>query len=172
MYDSITSKGDRIAEFRPNQLLAISLPFSLIEGDKAKVVLQQITDHLYTPVGLKTLPKTDTETTTVRQEDDVRDSSYHDGMAWSWLLGPYVDALMKTGAREKAQEVVNNFKYHLNEACIGSVSEVFEPEPPYHPRGCVAQACSVGEMLRVIKDYLLYDIRLVKKEAKAEAAAV
>lgn len=172
LYDSIPSKGDRVAEFRPNQLFAISLPFALIDGDKAKVVLQQITDHLYTPVGLKTLPKTDPESSFVRDEDDVRDSSYHDGMAWSWLLGPYVDALMKTGAREKAQEVINSLKYHLNEACIGSVSEVFEPEAPYQPRGCVAQACSVGEILRVTKDYLLYDIRLVKKEAKAEAAAV
>jgi len=171
LYDHINSKGEKIAEFRPNQLFAISLPFPLIEGDKAKVVLQQVTDHLYAPVGLRTLPKTDADTVRAGDEGDVRDASYHDGMLWSWLLGPYVDALMRTGAREKAVEVINNFKYHLNEACIGSISEVFEPEAPYHPRGCVAHACSVAEILRVIKDYLLYDIRIVKPAAKTEEAA-
>jgi glycogen debranching enzyme len=168
LYDHINSKGEKIAEFRPNQLFAISLPFPLVEGDKAKVVVQQITDHLYAPVGLKTLPKSDPDTVPAHNDDDVRDASYHDGMIWSWLLGPYVDAIMRTGAREKAQEVINNFKYHLNEACIGSISEVFEPEAPYHPRGCVAHACSVAEMLRVIKEYLLYDIRIVKTGTKTE----
>jgi predicted glycogen debranching enzyme len=173
LYDTINEKGERIAEFRPNQLFAISLPFPLIEGDKAKVVLQQVTDHLFTPVGLKTLPKTDTNYIPVYNEGQVRDLSYHDGMVWSWLLGPYVDALMKVyGSREKAQEVINNFRYHLNEACIGSVSEIFEAEQPHHPRGCIAQALSVAEILRVIKDYQLFDIKMVKSGMKTEAAEV
>lgn len=173
LYDNINEKGERIAEFRPNQLFAISLPFPLIEGDKAKVVLQQVTDHLFTPAGLRTLPKTDTNYAPVYNEGQVRDPSYHDGMVWSWLHGPYVDALMKVnGTREKAQEVVNNFKYHLNEACIGSLSEIFEAEQPYHPRGCIAQAMSVAEILRVIKDYQLFDIRMVRTGMKTEVAEV
>jgi predicted glycogen debranching enzyme len=171
LYDNINMNGEKIAEFRPNQLFAISLPFPLIEGDKAKVVLQQITDHLYTPVGLKTLPRTDPDHIP-EPGDQIRDSSYHDGMVWSWLLGPYVDAIMKSGTKDKAQEVVNNFKYHLNEACIGSISEVFEAEPPHHPRGCIAHACSVAEILRVIKDYQLYDIKMVRKGAKTEPVEV
>ena len=169
LYDNINQKGERIAEFRPNQLFAISLPFPLIEGDKAKVVLQQVTDHLFTPVGLKTLPKIDGTLLPPQSDDTVRDSSYHDGMVWSWLLGPYIDALMKVhGLRDMAQEIVHNFRYHLNEAGIGSISEVFEPEMPHHPRGCIASACSVAELLRVIKDYQLFDIKIVRTGARAE----
>jgi predicted glycogen debranching enzyme len=160
LYDNINEKGERIAEFRPNQLLAISLPFQLIEGDKAKVVLQHVTEHLYTPVGLKTLPKTDPNYIPVYGGDQYhRDSSYHEGTVWSWLLGPYIDAIVKvygTMGLEQAQKVVNDFAYHLNEACIGSVSEIFDAEPPHHPRGCIAQAWGVAEILRVIKDYQLF----------------
>jgi predicted glycogen debranching enzyme len=174
LYDNINEKGERIAEFRPNQLFAISLPFPLIEGDKAKVVLQQVTDHLYTPVGLKTLPKSDSHYVPVYGGDEYhRDSSYHEGTVWSWLLGPYVDTIIKVhGARDKAQEVITNFKYHLNEACIGSVSEIFDAEPPHNPRGCVAQAWGVAEVLRVIKDYQLYDTKMEKADMKMEVAEV
>jgi predicted glycogen debranching enzyme len=171
LYDNIDRKGEKIAEFRPNQLFAISLPFPLIEGDKAKVVVQQVTDHLYTPAGLKTLPNADPDYLPVAAEGEIRDLSYHDGMAWSWLLGPYVDAIMKTNGRDRALEVINNFKYHLNETCIGSIAEVFEAEPPYHPRGCIAHACAVAELLRVIKDYQLYDIKMVKAGVKVEAVS-
>jgi predicted glycogen debranching enzyme len=171
LYDNIDRKGEKIAEFRPNQLFAISLPFPLIEGDKAKVVVQQVTDHLYTPAGLKTLPNADPDYLPVATEGEIRDLSYHDGMAWSWLLGPYVDAIMRTNGRDRALEVINNFKYHLNETCIGSIAEVFEAEPPYHPRGCIAHACAVAELLRVIKDYQLYDIKMVKAGVKVEAVS-
>ncbi|MDP4264429.1 MAG: amylo-alpha-1,6-glucosidase [Bacteroidota bacterium] len=160
LYDNINEKGERIAEFRPNQLFAISLPYQLIEGDKAKVVLQHITEHLYTPVGLKTLPQGDPHYIPVYGGDQYhRDSSYHEGTVWSWLLGPYVDAIIKVNGTiglEQAQKVINDFAYHLNEACIGSVSEIFDAEPPHHPRGCIAQAWSVAEILRVIKDYQLF----------------
>ena len=74
------------------------------------------------------------------------------------------------GAREKAQDVVNNFKMHLNEVCIGSISEIFDAEPPHQPRGCIAQAWSVAEILRVIKDYQLYNIKIVKTDLKLETA--
>jgi glycogen debranching enzyme len=72
--------------------------------------------------------------------------------------------------REKAFEVINNFKPHLNETCIGSISELFEPESAHQARGCVASACSVGELLRVIKDHYLYEIKMVKTGTKAEVA--
>jgi glycogen debranching enzyme len=121
------------------------------------------------------LPKSDPNYVPVYGGDQFhRDSSYHEGTVWSWLLGPYVDAIMKVnGAKDKAQEVINNFKYHLNEACIGSVSEIFDAEPPHHPRGCIAQAWGVAELLRVIKDYQLYDdTKKEKIELKMEAAEV
>ena len=172
LYDNINEKGEPITEFRPNQLFAISLPFPLIEGDKAKIILQQVTDHLYTPVGLKTLPKSDAHYIPVYGGDQYhRDSSYHEGTVWSWLLGPYIDAVMKTqGTKEKAQQVINDFKYHLNEAGIGTVSEIFDAEPPHHPRGCIAQAWGVAEVMRVIKDYQLYDTKTENAEIKMEPA--
>jgi predicted glycogen debranching enzyme len=158
LYDNIDREGKPSTEFRPNQLFAISLPYALIEGDKAKTILKMVEEQLYTPVGLKSLPKSDTNYVPQYGGDQYhRDSSYHEGTVWSWLLGPYVDALIKVqGSRDKAQEVINNFKYHLNEGCIGSVSEIFDADAPHHPRGCIAQAWGVAEVLRIIKDYQLY----------------
>jgi predicted glycogen debranching enzyme len=174
LYDNINENGDRVPEFRPNQLFAISLPYPLIEGDKAMVVLQQVTEHLYTPVGLKTLPRNDKNYVPVYGGDQYhRDSAYHEGTAWSWLLGPFVDAIMKVQGNQGkawAQQVIDNFAPHLNDACIGTISEIFDADPPHHPRGCVAQAWSVGEILRVIKDYQLFTPKLPKAEVKLEAA--
>ncbi|MBL7741180.1 MAG: glycogen debranching enzyme family protein [Chitinophagaceae bacterium] len=172
LYDNILPDGKPSAEFRPNQLFAISLPFALIEGDKARMILQMVEEQLYTPVGLKTLPKTDTHYVPVYGGDQYhRDAAYHEGTVWSWLLGPYVDAVVKTTSdRSKAQEVISNFKYHLEEACIGSVSEIFDAEPPHHPRGCIAQAWGVAEILRVIKDHHLYEATMEKVEPKMEMA--
>ena len=173
LYDNITPDGKPSTEFRPNQLFAISLPFALIEGDKAITILQNAEEHLYTPVGLKTLPKTDAHYVPVYSGDQQhRDSAYHEGTVWSWLLGPYIDALVKVGVeKSKVKKLVDNFAYHLNEACIGSVSEIFDAEPPHHPRGCIAQAWGVAEWLRVIKDYQLYEVAKVEKpEMKMEVA--
>jgi len=76
-------------------------------------------------------------------------------------LGAYIDAIMKIGnnsedAKLRATAVIEKFRYHLNEGCIGTVSEIFDAEPPHHPRGCVAQAWGVAEILRVMKEYELY----------------
>lgn len=95
-----------------------------------------------------------------------RDSSYHQGTVWSWLLGPYVDAVMQIkGAKGKteAKRILDAFKYHLNEGCIGSVSEIFDADAPHHPRGCIAQAWGVAELLRVIKEYELDGLKKKKK---------
>lgn len=157
LFDLINEFGEPITDLRPNQLLAISLPFPLIEGEQAKMVLQAVEDQLYTPVGLRTLPKTDQHYIPVYGGDAYhRDSAYHEGTVWSWLLGPYIDALIKVHqSPTKAIEVINAFSYHMNEGCIGSVSEIFDAEPPHHPRGCIAQAWGVAELLRVITDHQL-----------------
>lgn len=174
LYDNINEKGEPVAEFRPNQLLAISLPFALIEGDKAVSILQNVEEHLYTPVGLKTLPGSDSHYIPAYGGDQYhRDAAYHEGTVWSWLLGPYVDALIRVqGARDKARQVIHNFRYHLNEAGIGSVSEIFDAEPPHSPRGCIAQAWGVAEVLRVIKEYQLYDVKIDKAVIKMEPTEV
>jgi predicted glycogen debranching enzyme len=157
LYDVIDEKENPDATLRPNQLFAISLPFALIEREQAEAVLKIMEEQLYTPVGLKSLPKSDVHYVPVYGGDTYhRDSSYHEGTVWSWLLGPYIDALMKSESenkKAKAKKVIEDFKYHLNEGCIGSVSEIFDADEPHHPRGCVAQAWGVAEILRVIKDY-------------------
>ncbi len=162
LYDVIDEHANPDAALRPNQLFAISLPFALLEGDKAKSVLQVIANKLYTPVGLKTLPAEDKNYIHQYGGDQWhRDSSYHQGTVWSWLLGAYVDAIIKVnGAKGKlqAQKIINDFKFHLNEGCIGSISEIFDADAPHHSRGCIAQAWGVAEVLRVMKEYELYKI--------------
>jgi predicted glycogen debranching enzyme len=161
LYDVIDENGKPDATLRPNQLFAISLPYALIEDEKAKAVLKIVEENLYTPVGLRSLPKSDSHYIPVYGGDQWhRDSSYHEGTVWSWLLGPYADAVIKVqGTRGKVQagKIIEDFKYHLNEGCIGSVSEIFDADAPHHPRGCVAQAWGVAELLRVMKEYELCD---------------
>lgn len=167
LYDVIDENNNPDKTIRPNQLFAISLPFALIEGDQARAVLDLVEEKLYTPVGLKSLPAGDEHYIPVYGGDAWhRDSSYHEGTVWSWLLGPYVEAIMKVKGpkgKAKAQRVIDAFKYHLAEGCIGSISEIFDAEPPHHPRGCVAQAWSVGEILRVIREYDLHEVNTKRK---------
>lgn len=155
LHDNIDIYGSPDATLRPNQLFAISLPYPLLEGDKARSVLKVIDEQLYTPVGLRTLPQIHPDYKPVYAGDPyARDSSYHQGTVWSWLLGPYIDATVRvSGSKCRADKIIDNFKYHLHEGCIGSVSEIFDAEFPHRPDGCVAQAWGVAEILRVIKDY-------------------
>jgi predicted glycogen debranching enzyme len=168
LYDVIDENGNADTTLRPNQLFAISLPFALIEGDKAKTVLKIVEEKLYTPVGLRSLPIDDEHY--VHQYGGNqwhRDSSYHEGTVWSWLLGTYVDALVKVKSeKQKIKKVIESFKYHLTEGCIGSVSEIFDADAPHHPRGCIAQAWGVAEVLRVMKEYKLYAVK--KKVAELD----
>jgi len=142
---------------RPNQLFAISLPYPLIDDKKAKAVLKIVEEKLYTPVGLRSLPADDPRYIGIYGGDAMhRDSSYHQGTVWSWLLGAYVDGVMRSedgSKKRKAKKIIDAFKYHLNEGCIGSVSEIFDADAPHHPRGCIAQAWGVAELLRVMKEY-------------------
>jgi glycogen debranching enzyme len=79
-----------------------------------------------------------------------RDAAYHQGTVWSWLIGPFVDAWLRVHPEDRkgAREALVGFLPHLGEACLGSISEIFDAEEPYIPRGCVAQAWSVAEVLR------------------------
>jgi predicted glycogen debranching enzyme len=162
LYDVIDENGNPDASLRPNQLFAVSLPFTLIDKEQAIAVLKIIDEKLYTPVGLRSLPQDDERYVSVYGGDAFkRDSCYHQGTIWGWLLGPYINALMsapgftgpdRSSGKKKAQKIIADFIYHLNEGCIGSVSEIFDADAPHYPRGCIAQAWSVGEILRVIKE--------------------
>ncbi|MBL0744504.1 amylo-alpha-1,6-glucosidase [Chryseolinea lacunae] len=160
LYDYVND-SEKNAELRPNQLYAISLPFPLLTKERAKKVLSAVTKHLLTPRGLRSLSPQDREYCPAYGGDvRSRDGAYHQGTVWSYLLGPYVDAVMVVKEEKgwaEASQLVQKFLAHLNEGCVGTVSEIFDAEAPYAPRGCVAQAWGVGEILRVIKQYGLLE---------------
>jgi predicted glycogen debranching enzyme len=144
-------------DLRPNQIYALSLSFPLLSGDRAKKVLQTVTDNLLTSRGLRSLAGFHKEYRPAYGGDIwKRDGCYHQGTVWSFLLGPYVDALFFVKGekgRTEALRLVKRFLDHLDEAGVGTVSEIFDADPPHTPRGCIAQAWGVGEVLRVILKY-------------------
>jgi predicted glycogen debranching enzyme len=170
LYDYL-SNDHRNDSIRPNQLFAISLPFALIQGEKARKVLQTVEEHLYTPVGLRSLSPQHVDYRPVYGGDGYsRDSAYHQGTVWSWLLGPYVEAILKVrgrSGRKQAREVLKKFEYHLLEGGVGSVSEIFDALAPHTPRGCAAQAWSVGEILRVALEHQLCETVATEKHLAA-----
>jgi glycogen debranching enzyme len=109
-----------------------------------------VTAKLLTPYGLRTLSPDDPRYQASYQGDQrARDAAYHMGMAWPWLLGPYLDAHLRLNRNpEFVRRIVEPFDAHLRDAGLGTISEIFEPEPPYRPVGCIAQAWSVAEILR------------------------
>ncbi|HEY2349807.1 MAG TPA: amylo-alpha-1,6-glucosidase [Puia sp.] len=161
LIDVIDPEGKPDFSIRPNQVFALSLPFHLTDGEKEKSVMNILRSKLYTAVGLRSLSPDDSNYKGHYGGNAFsRDSVYHEGTVWSWLLGPYIDAGMTCEGesfRPEAVEIVRRFLYHLSEGCIGTVSEIFDGDAPHHPRGCVAQAWGVAEILRVIKTYSLSD---------------
>jgi predicted glycogen debranching enzyme len=152
LYD-VVNGDERDASIRPNQVLAISLTNSMVSKARAKSILRVVERELLTPRGLRTLSPNDSRYVG-RYEGDPRsrDGAYHQGTVWPWLMGPYITAYLKTFGedlgRRFATDWLNNFGEHLTEACLGQVSEIFDGDPPYTPRGCIAQAWSVAELLR------------------------
>jgi predicted glycogen debranching enzyme len=138
---------------RPNQVFALSLPYPLLEGNDARTVLDKVGRSLLTGVGLRSLSPDDPSFLGRYGGDQVqRDGSYHQGPVWSWLLGAYAEARYRLdGDAGAALDVLRPIGDHLRDAGLGSVSEIFEGDPPHLPRGCVAQAWGVAEILRVLQ---------------------
>lgn len=152
LYDVVdTEAGGDDPALRPNQLLTFALENPILDEARWKPVLDVVTHKLLTPVGLRSLGP-DHQDYKPRYYGDLRsrDAAYHQGTVWSWLIGPYIDCWLKVYPDQaaKAQECLGGFVPHLGEACIGSISEIFDAEAPFTPRGCVAQAWGVAEVLR------------------------
>ncbi len=143
-------EGDDPA-LRPNQLLAVSLPHPVLEEERWAAVVDAVERHLLTPVGLRSLAP-DEPRYQPRCDGDLRarDAAYHQGTVWAWLIGPFVDAWLRVhpGRERDARDLLSGLLDQLGEACIGTLSEIFDAEAPFAPRGCVAQAWSVAEVLR------------------------
>lgn len=153
LYDVVDADA-RDASIRPNQILAVSLPHTMLSRDKARRVVQVVERDLLTPYGLRSLASADPQYRG-RYEGDQRsrDGTYHQGTVWPWLMGPFITAYIKVNgrtkeAREQAAAWLAPFREHVREAGLGQVSEIFDGDPPHRPRGCIAQAWSVAELLR------------------------
>lgn len=151
LYDVVDGPDGDDQSLRPNQLVALALPADLVPGDQARMALDRVTERLLTPYGLRSLAPDDPHYVGRCVGDQpTRDCSYHQGTVWPWLLGPYADAHMRLhGHSEHVRDLLRPFTDHLREAGLGSVSEIFDGDPPHTPRGCIAQAWSVAELLRI-----------------------
>ena len=142
--------GNADPTLRPNQLLALSLPGSLLTSDQAKKVLDACGRMLFTPHGVRSLTPDDSQYKGHYGGDQFkRDSAYHQGTVWGWLIGPFALAYSRTyNDPDKALQFLEPMAYHLHMSGMGSISEIFDGAAPNHPRGCIAQAWSVAEVLR------------------------
>ena len=151
LYDVIDGESGDDPACRPNQVLAIALRYAVLDPARWPSMLKVVQERLLTPVGLRSLAP-DHAAYQPRYDGDLRarDAAYHQGTVWSWLIGPFIDAWLKVYPHDRAsaRRFLTGFEAHLGTACIGSISEIFDAEPPFTPRGCVAQAWSVAEVLR------------------------
>jgi predicted glycogen debranching enzyme len=151
LYDVVDGPGGDNTECRPNQLLAISLKHPVLDRSRWHQVLDVVESRLLTPVGLRSLSPESPEYKKMYYGDlRARDAAYHQGTVWAWLIGPWVDAWLKVHPddRRGARRFLLGLADHLDDFGVGSIAEIFDAEPPYTPRGCIAQAWSVAEELR------------------------
>ena len=156
--DCIAPDGSVDSAIRPNQIFAVSLPFSPLPAEQQKAVVDAVEKHLLTPYGLRTLNTADSrykgQYTGPQQQ---RDAAYHQGTVWPYLIGPFVESYLKVygtsrKTKKKAAEFIQPLLKHLtDDGCLGSISEIFDGDPPHKPRGCIAQAWSVAELLRAYR---------------------
>jgi glycogen debranching enzyme len=153
LYDVVDSEAGDDSSCRPNQLLAMSLTHPVLDEDRWPSVLDVVRQRLLTPYGLRTLAPGHPDYSPKYYGDlRARDAAYHQGTIWPWLIGPYMDSWLRVHPEQgdAARGILGAFPDHLSEAGIGSVSEIFDAEPPYTPRGCISQAWSVAELLRAL----------------------
>ena len=151
LYDVVDGEKGDDPSCRPNQVFAISLPHPVLEPSRWQDVMEVVRSKLLTPVGLRSLaPGSPDYKPTYHGDLRTRDAAYHQGTVWSWLIGPFVDAWLKVypDDRPGARAVLQKLLPTLDEAGVGTISEIFDAQAPYTPRGCVAQAWSVAEVLR------------------------
>jgi predicted glycogen debranching enzyme len=151
LFDVVDGPDGDDASFRPNQIFAFSLEYPVLETEHREAVLAAVHDLLLTPAGLRSLAPGERDFK-AHYFGDVRsrDAAYHQGTVWAWLIGPFIDAWLRVypQRRAEARAFLDGFSGQLTTAGIGYISEIFDAEPPFTPRGCIAQAWSVAEVLR------------------------
>ena len=152
LHDVLEGDPAEINAIRPNQILALSCAEGLLDAREEISVLETVTNHLLTPFGLRSLSRTDSRYQgTYAGPPSARDNAYHQGTVWAWLLGHFAMASFRhSGNVDATLSLFDGLKSHLGEAGLGSISEVFDGDPPHLPRGCPLQAWSVGCTLESI----------------------
>lgn len=154
----VVENGSRDASVRPNQIFAVSLPHTMLSIGRGRKIVEKVEAELLTPVGLRSLSPKDEQYRPIYIGSPLeRDSAYHQGTVWAWPIGAFIDAYRKVYANghqteKRVSEILEGFKLHLTEAGIGQISEIFDADKPHNPRGCIAQAWSVAEVLRVLQN--------------------
>ncbi len=152
--DYIDEEGPN-TDIRPNQIFALSLKYTPLEEDKMTSVLRVVEKELYTPKGLRTLSPKHPNYRGRYEDDQVsRDTAYHQGTAWPWLLGAYVKAYFRLNPHQAvniAENILESFNDDISIHGICSVAEIYDGDPPQRPNGCISQAWSVAELIRIQK---------------------
>ncbi len=156
LLDVVDGSGRPDPSIRPNQLLALGLAYPLVGGRRGEAVLEVVERDLLTPFGLRTLAPSDPRYRgRYEGSPEARDTAYHQGTVWPWLLGPYLDAVLKVRGdtpevRSDAARRLKPLCDHLTGPGLGQLPEVFDGDPPHRPNGCPAQAWSVAELSRCL----------------------
>jgi len=172
LYD-VVNGGPADASIRPNQIFAVSLPYTMLSSERMKQIVGVVEQHLLTPYGLRTLAPSDPQYRGRYFGDPVsRDGAYHQGTVWPWLMGPFIAAYIKVNGgtestRRQAESWLVSLRDHLADAGLGQISEIFDGDPSHCPVGCIAQAWSVAEILRATVE----DIYGIRPETKTLATA-
>ena len=139
---------------RPNQVIATSLEFSPLEDEMKTSILNIVERDLLTPRGLRTLsPKNENYLGIYEGNQEKRDSAYHQGTVWPWLLEHFCEAyinLYKDSGLQKVKKIIQGFEATMNEHGIGTISEIYDGDPPHYSKGAISQAWSVAALLRII----------------------
>ena len=156
LYDVITD-DDKDADFRCNQVFAVSLPYPVLDADKQEDVVSSVYEKLYTPFGLRSLsPDNPNYKGIYRGNIRERDGAYHQGIAWGWLMGPFIEAYLKVHnysdeAVVQADTLMDLWMGELTKGGMNTLSELVDGDEPFTSRGCISQAWSIGEALRLKK---------------------
>ncbi len=170
LYD-VVNGGPPDSSIRPNQTFAVSLTHGMLSPERAKSVVTKVREHLLTPYGLRSLAPSDPQFRGRYTGGPAeRDGAYHQGTVWPWLIGPFITAYVKVNegspeARSQAAEWLRPLQDHLSDGGLGHISEIFDGDPPHRPCGCIAQAWSVGEVLRAYVE----DVKGIKPVRQPDA---
>ena len=157
-YADVATPDGPDRSLRPNQVIALSLPYDVARPANAARAMNAVERELATPYGLRSLAPADSRYCPVYLGGPFeRDCAYHQGTVWAWLMGPYLRAYLKLNgssapAKAHARDLLEPLLDHVTDACVGSISEIFDGAAPHRPRGAVSQAWSVAEVLDVLSD--------------------